>query len=145
MADYQKEYYDEIENCKYDFYKLYRDGKCEYDLFVKTLVPKTDIEELQQIKAIMDKVDVNNMPLSKYRHISSGRGSKRRKDVYEFKSKHLRVYAIKTDKDYYLLLGGYKKSQDNDIEKVFKKYNEVPVKIPDLTKEKGNENNDTER
>lgn len=139
MAEYLKKYYDEIENTKYAFFKLYRDGKCEYEEFVDSLHQKTELEELQQIKAIMDKVDTNNMPIKKYRHITSGRGKKRRKDIYEFKSKHLRVYAIKTDIEYYLLLGGFKKDQEEDIEKVFKKYNDVPDNVPELPKEENHE------
>lgn len=129
MAEYQKREYDEIENCKYLFYTLYCNGRCDYEEFVDSLNQKKDIEELQQIKAIMDKVDVNNLPQSKYRHISSNKKN-RRNDIYEFKSKHLRVYAIKSDHDYFLLLGGYKKTQEKDIEKVFRKYNEVPADVP---------------
>lgn len=142
MAEFLKKLYDEIENRKYSFFMLYRDGKCDYEEFVNSLHQKSEVEELQQIKAIMDKVDTNNMPQKKYRHINSGKG-KRRNDIYEFKSKHLRVYAIKTDKDYYLLLGGYKKEQDKDIEKVFKNYNDVPNDIPELQKEENYEQDRT--
>lgn len=139
MANFQKKPYEEIENSKYDFYTLYRDGKCEYEEFVISLSQKSELEELQKIKAIMDKVDGNNLPKTKYRHISSGKRSDRRNDIYEFKSKHLRIYAIKGIGDYYLILGGYKKTQDKDIEKVFRKFNEVPDTVPLLQEDDKNE------
>lgn len=32
--------------------------------------------------------------------------------------------------DYYIVLGGYKKGQDKDIDKIFKHFNNLPEDIP---------------
>lgn len=40
MAEFLKKLYDEIENRKYSFFMLYRDGKCDYEEFVNSLHQK---------------------------------------------------------------------------------------------------------
>lgn len=118
---------DDIGNPKYEFYFLYKNGCCFCKEFIDSLQQKSDIDELAELLAIMGKVDNNNLPQSKYRHITGGKRD--RKDVYEFKTKHLRLYAIKKEPDYYLVVAGYKKGQDKDIAKVFRHFNYIPDRI----------------
>lgn len=127
MAKYLLCPLEDIDNPKYNFYLLYKDGRNFYEDFVNSLNQKSDIDELDTIIALMDKVDNNNLPPTKYKHISGGKYD--RKDVYEFKSKHLRIYAIKKSPDYYIILGGYKKGQEKDIAKIFKHFNNIPDEI----------------
>lgn len=118
---------DDVENPKYKFYFLYKDGRCFCKEFFDSLTQKSDLNELAELLAIMEKVDNNNLPRSKYHYIPGDRYD--RKDVYEFKTKHLRLYAIKKAPDYYLVVAGYKKGQDKDIEKVFRHFNNIPDEI----------------
>lgn len=127
MAEFYLRPIDDIDNPKYDFYLLYKDGRNFYEDFLRSLKQKSDFDELDTVIALMDKVDNNNLPSAKYRHISGGKYD--RKDVYEFKSKHLRIYAIKMTPDYYIVLGGYKKGQEKDIAKIFRHFNELPEHI----------------
>jgi hypothetical protein len=116
-----------VNNPYFRFYLLYKNGKNYFEEFVDSLKQKSDKDELAKILALMDCVNNNNLPASKYRHITGGRYD--RQDVYEFKSKHLRVYAIKVEPSYYIVLGGYKKGQEKDIAKVFKHFNQLPQYI----------------
>jgi hypothetical protein len=72
-------------------------------------------------------IDVAQLPPTKFRHIVGGKYD--RKDVYEFKSKHLRVYTLKVQPDFYIVLGGYKKGQEKDIAKIFNQFNQLPPDI----------------
>ena len=119
---------DDIDNPKYDFYLLYKDGRNFYEEFAQSLRQQSELDELDSIMALMDKVDNNNLSTSKYRHISGGKYD--RKDVWEFKSKHLRIYTLKVTPNYYIVLGGYKKGQEKDIAKIFKHFNNIPDEIP---------------
>lgn len=133
--------FDGIDNPKYNFYLLFKNDRNFYLEFAESLKQKSDIDELFSIYALMDRVDTNNLPASKYRHISAGKND--RKDIYEFKSKHLRVYVIKMEPDYYVVLGGYKKGQEKDIAKVFRHFNVIPdeIEIRQIT-DTANENNE---
>lgn len=130
--------YDEVDNPAYKFYILFDGRKRSLYLdFVDNLEQKSDIDEYNEILALMDRVRTNNLTKKQYRHITKN-GKKYRKDIWEFKSKHLRVYVAKGDSDYYVILAGYKKTQDFDIDKVFKKFNklrfdELPVQdLPEV-------------
>lgn len=92
MAEFYLCPVDDIDNQKYDFYLLYIDGRNFFEDFVKSLRQKSELDEMDTIMALMDKVDNNNLPTSKYRHITGGKYD--RKDVWEFKSKHLRIYTL---------------------------------------------------
>lgn len=128
MAEFYLCPVDDIDNPKYDFYLLYIDGRNFFEDFVKSLRQKSELDEMDTIMALMDKVDNNNLPTSKYRHITGGKYD--RKDVWEFKSKHLRIYTLKIPPDYYIVLGGYKKGQEKDIAKIFRHFNNIPDEIP---------------
>lgn len=118
---------EDIGNPRYSFYFLYRNGRCFCKEFIDSLQQKSDLDEVAELLAIMGKVDNNNLPTSKYNHIRGGKSD--RKDVYEFKTKHLRLYAIKKEPDYYLIVAGFKKGQEKDIAKVFRHFNNIPENI----------------
>lgn len=118
---------EDIGNPRYSFYFLYKNGRCFCKEFIDSLQQKSDLDEVAELLAIMGKVDNNNLPTSKYNHIRGGKSD--RKDVYEFKTKHLRLYAIKKEPDYYLIVAGYKKGQEKDIAKVFRHFNNIPENI----------------
>lgn len=128
MDEFYLKLLDDIDNPKFDFFLLYKNGRNFFEEFVESLNQKSDIEELNLIMSLMDKVDGNNLPVSKFRHIKGGKYD--RKDIFEFKSKHLRVYSIKKEPDFYILLGGYKKGQEKDIAKIFRHFNDLPEDIP---------------
>ena len=62
----------------------------------------------------------NLLPSSKFRQIKG----LRRNDVYEFKKNDIRIYVIKKRPDIYVVLGGYKGSQDKDINRIDKLFND---------------------
>jgi hypothetical protein len=126
--------FDDVDNPKSDFYLLYKNDRNFFIEFIESLRQKSDIEELNSIRALMDIID-NNLPKTKFNHITGGSRNKNRKDVYEFKSKHLRVYVIKKSPDFYIILGGYKKGQKKDIEKIFRHFNDIPDDIEIIEKE----------
>lgn len=128
IDEFLLELLEDVDNPKYKFYVLFKNGKSFYEEFVDSLKQAQDLDELDSIIALMDKVDNNNLPPKKFNHIV-GQG-KRRKDVYEFKSKHLRVYVIKKSPDFYIVLGGFKKTQEKDIDRVFRHFNVLPDYIP---------------
>ncbi len=127
MDEFYRVVLDEVDNPNYQFYLLYKNGRNYFEEFVNSLKQKSDLAELAKIIALMDCVNNNNLPTSKYRHITGGKFD--RKDVFEFKSKHLRVYALKLEPSYYVVLGGYKKGQEKDIAKVFQHFNNLPSYI----------------
>lgn len=123
MDEFKIEEYDEIDNPKLKFYKVYRLGICEFDEFVSELNNKYNNfkDELYALQSIMDKIGVVNLPATKFRKIHGKKND--RKDVWEIKTKHLRVYSIKKEPNIFLLLGGIKTKQEEDISAVFRRYN----------------------
>ncbi|MDE6537284.1 MAG: hypothetical protein K2M13_04525 [Muribaculaceae bacterium] len=126
MEDFYLKKYEEADNPKLTFYKVYRSGKCDYDEFIENLNGKYKSlrEELGAIHAIIDKIGIIQLPPSKFRNIKGGKND--RKDIWEIKSKHLRVYLIRKEPDMFLLLGGIKTKQEEDIATVFRRYNLLP-------------------
>lgn len=119
--------YREVNNPNTNFYLLYKNDKNFFLDFKNSLSQKNDINEFYSIIALMDFIDGNNLPPKKFKHIIGGK--KDRKDIFEFKSKHLRVYVIKKEPDMYVVLGGFKKNQVKDISKIFRHFNNIPDKI----------------
>lgn len=73
-------------------------------------------EELFYIYSSMEDVANNKLlPKTKFRDISINKKDKVKE--YEFKSKHLRIYAIKSPEGKVIIMGGYKNSQKKDIKK----------------------------
>lgn len=68
----------------------------------------------------MDSFSSNFLPSSKFRQIKG----LRRKDVYEFKNKDIRVYVLMKKPNIFVILGGYKGTQDKDINRIDNLFND---------------------
>ena len=112
--------FEPVNNKEYNFYEVSVNGKCLYQEFVKGLSTR-DLKKLINIYAYMDCLFPSNLlPSSKFRQIKG----LRRNDVYEFKKNDIRIYVIKKRPDIYVVLGGYKGSQDKDINRIDKLFND---------------------
>lgn len=132
MADYYATKYEdefgdnEIDNPKYKFYLLYRDGHNNYRKFredCKNGKSKKKRKNYDKLLAVMNMVGntVTPLPMDKYR--------KEVENIYEFKSGDLRVYTYLQGPGQYLILGSTKGSQGVDLKNLKKKYNDVPKTI----------------
>ena len=70
------------------------------------------VREMSKIVALMDNIGNVLLPSTKFNHIQGVN----RHDVYEFKSKSLRVYVVKFPGDIFIVIGGLKVNQKKDIE-----------------------------
>lgn len=58
--------------------------------------------------------DQNRFPFTKFNHIQDAE----RHDIFEFKKDRLRVYVIKQKPNFYIVIGGFKGTQNKDIDKL---------------------------
>lgn len=109
----------------YIFYKVYINGKCQLDKFEADIRKDNNMDsELKVIYSLMTLYqDYPKLPIKKFRHLTLGKGQ--RNDVYEFKSKHLRIYAIKQNNIFYVIRGGLKKDQEKDLEYIKKNLSKI--------------------
>jgi hypothetical protein len=100
------------------FEKLFVNDVCLIDEFEQEIVSNQQhISELKTIYAYMNFLASGRiLPEKKFRKIKTGKNSQ---NLYEFKSKHLRVYVFSIPRGKMVVLGGYKKNQKADI-KIFK-------------------------
>lgn len=121
--EYKTELLDIVNNPNYTYYKLYVDDKCLFDEFVEEVSRSVkNMKELKTIYAYMDFLGAQLLPKEKFNSIEDGK----RSDLFEFKTKHLRVYII-LDKPYvYVVAGGYKVTQDKDIARFKKRIKGFP-------------------
>lgn len=90
------------------FSKLIVDGKAPYDTFVDNLEENYK-SELAAIEYYMEAVSqLKSLPDTKFREL---KGYKDNVKEYEFKSKHLRIYAIQQKNGKIIVMGGYKNTQ----------------------------------
>lgn len=107
---------DEVRNGKLSFYKLVMDDVCLYDDFCKEIEKNTmNLKSLNSIRAYMNFMAENNskLPATKFNSILENN----KVIGYKFKKDSLRVYVLKKDPNIYIILGGYKKNQKEDIKK----------------------------
>lgn len=94
------------------FNKLLVDGVAPFDRFTEELEKQYE-DELGAIYYRMEAVvNLQSLPKDKFRELKGAKGGVKE---YEFKSKHLRVYAIHQKDGKIVVMGGYKNSQDKDI------------------------------
>ena len=99
---------------KQSFVKLIVDGKDLLEEFELSLEERYRTE-MRTIYAWMQMVaDLNPVPGTVYHPISDGKDGFRE---YEFKSKHLRVYAIAEPGGKIVVMGGKKNTQRQDIKR----------------------------
>lgn len=116
--EYKTEILETINNQSLTFYKLYVDDKCYFDEFVEEISDNERYtKELATIYAYMDFLGAHLLPEKKF-NIIEGCG---RSDLFEFKTKHLRVYVILVKPSVYVVAGGYKITQKKDIARLKKR------------------------
>ena len=109
----------EVQNGKLTFYKIHVDGVCLYDKFCKEVdKDKLLSKSMNKIRTYMNLLAEKDclLPATKFNSIKL----KHKVIGYEFKSDIIRIYVIKKNSDLIVILGGYKKHQEKDIEKFVK-------------------------
>ncbi|MBS1601823.1 MAG: hypothetical protein JST42_04085 [Bacteroidetes bacterium] len=95
--------------------QLVIDGVRQLESFEDSLAGSPYLSEFRVlIKYIEYLADGNSLPESKFRHL---KGAKDGIAEHEFKSKHLRIYAIQLPSRKIIIFGGHKKNQEADISK----------------------------
>ena len=93
------------------FDKLVVDGVAPFDVFEQNVTAAYSAE-LEGIYAVMNNVaNLRSVPYSKFHPYSDGKDGLRE---YEFKSKHLRVYAVEQVGGKIIVIGGTKATQKKD-------------------------------
>ncbi len=117
MSKFVLEIIDEV--CgKQKFYKLFISGKCEFDIFwdkySRDKLMRKQLAIIQtRLKAVAD-LNYNCLDKTKFRELKRDRADLH-KD-YEIKTKNLRLYFFKDDKNgQVIVIGGNKDSQDEDL------------------------------
>ena len=125
MAEYKTEVLELVNNPSYTYYKLYVDGKCNFDEFYEEVAHNVaDMKSMAASIAYMDLLSAQLLPSTIYNYIHDNR----RTDIYEFKKKNLRVYVIDQRPNIYVVMGGYKGNQKRDIANLKEKVKEFPLK-----------------
>ncbi len=116
MGNYTLKWIDEIRG-KQKIFKLCIDGNCQFDEYEDEIIRQGQyVEEIGSIYSFIEDIANNKLlPKAKFRDITLTK--KDRVKEYEFKTNHLRVYAIKTPEGKTIVFGGYKNSQPKDIRK----------------------------
>ncbi len=111
--EYKTEILDIVNNPAYTYYKLYVNDKCYFDKFYDEVLKNiADSDDMASIVSVMDRLNAKEMlPKSLFNHIKDAKMH----DLYEFKKNRLRVYVIKQDPNIYVVMGGYKPNQKQDI------------------------------
>lgn len=122
MAEYLYDIFEDVDNENdYLFYKLSIDGECQFERFYEEVTANAksrDAKSMDRIIAYMDAFGPTLLPKEKFRNIKGlkdATGAKR-SDVFEFKSNDLRVYVVLRKPSVYIVMGGYKKNQDKDVD-----------------------------
>jgi len=98
-----------------EFSQLEINGEKQLDKFEIELKDTTYVSEFKQLLVYMEYLANNNpLPKTKFREL---KGNKDKVKEYEFKSKHLRLYAIAQHGGKIVVLGGFKKDQSKDIDR----------------------------
>lgn len=102
------------EGGKISFYKLIINDRCSYDEFCEDVESDERMaKSLNRIRTYMNYMaETNNiLPKTKFNSIKNG------KNVigYEFKDQSIRIYVIKKEPNVFVILGGFKKTQREDI------------------------------
>lgn len=126
MSEYSTELFDLTNNPNYTYYKLFVDGKCEFDDFLESIKENiADKDSMDAIITYMDILSAQLLPSKIYNHIVGAK----RSDLFEFKKNNLRVYVIDQRPNIFIVMGGYKKTQKKkDIPRLIRKTKDFPKK-----------------
>lgn len=107
----------EAVKAKQELDELVIDGVGQLEAF-EQLITETDKRFLTEFKTLLSYMEYaangNSLPDTKFKDVTpAGTGHKE----YEFKSKHLRVYAIKQPNGRIIVLGGFKTTQKADFKR----------------------------
>ena len=110
MAKYTLERMEQIRG-KQVFDKLVVDGIAPFDTFI-SLLEETYRSEVRTLYSLMDAVaNLISLPETKFHPYSDGKDGVRE---FEFKTKHLRAYAIEQTGGKIIIIGGTKANQSKD-------------------------------
>ena len=115
---------------KIHFCKLFKDNRCLFDDFVNDIRGNSnDYKSFVSLVAIMDFMAENDSKMPVNKSIKKG------KNVigYEFKKDDLRVYCVKKEPNVIVILGGYKKNQEQDIDKFIRLINDAQSFLDELS------------
>lgn len=103
-------------NCFQDIVKLEVDGSCYFDQFQEEIYRSKSqyLSELGMVLQYIERDGNGQRVADKKKDITPG---KARVKEYEYRTKHLRVYAIRRKGGKIIILGGYKNKQKGDIRK----------------------------
>lgn len=114
MRTFATENMEEVKGSRQTFEKLSVNGICLLDMFEEEI--KRNPQYFSEYKTILTYMNFvangDTLPEPKFRIIKGGEG---RVKEYEFKSKHLRVYACSQTGGKVIVMGGYKTDQKSDI------------------------------
>lgn len=97
---------------KQRFDALIIDGECPFEEFC-TCYKNEYGPEIDMLYKYMEVVsNLQSLPETKFRELKGGKGNLRE---YEFKSKHLRLYAMKQKNGKIIVMGGEKSNQKKDL------------------------------
>jgi hypothetical protein len=100
-------------NGKQTFNQLEVNGQKQLDTFETDLSDTTYMSEFKTLLTYMEYIANNKtLPHTKFKDITP---KKQKIKEYEFKSKHLRIYAIQQPNGKIIVLGGFKNNQKEDI------------------------------
>lgn len=116
MRTFATEELEEVKGGIQKFEKLVVQGVCLLNDFEAEISSNPQyLSEYRTILSYMDYIaNGKTLPKTKFRKI---KGEKTKINEYEFKSKQLRVYACSISGGKLVVMGGYKKTQKNDINK----------------------------
>lgn len=102
---------------KQELDELVVDGVGQLEAF-ETLLKETDVRFLSEFKTLLSYMEYaangNSLPDTKFKDVTPANTLVKE---YEFKSKHLRVYAIKKANGKIIILGGFKTNQKTDFKR----------------------------
>ncbi len=118
MNTYTTEPLDIVCNHEIAFKKLLIDGVCPFMEFYDSVIKDKQLgKDMRAIIAMMDSYSKSLLlPKTKFNHIEDHKI----KNIFEFKKHSLRVYVLLLDTNVCVILGGFKKEQDADINRVKK-------------------------
>ncbi|MBQ7237640.1 MAG: hypothetical protein IJS20_02500 [Bacteroidales bacterium] len=96
---------------KQSFDMLVKDGVCFFEQFEKNIEKQYTSEIKQLYSEMNDIANLKALPLTKFHPYSDGKDGCRE---FEFKTKHLRAYAIEQPGGKIIILGGTKANQAKD-------------------------------
>lgn len=119
---YEEKIFEPINNKTYEFREVSVNGRFLFQEFIDNLKDtQKDMRKIMQIYAYMNEFSPSTLlPKTKFRRI---KGVKR-DDVYEFKKDDIRIYVIKRYPSIFIILGAYKGTQDKNINRIDKLFDD---------------------